>query len=101
VSNYTRGEWKWEQRGDSHRLNGANGFLVLSIAAGAIPMNSDARLIEAAPELLEALERCLPYVDAAIESDLGVHHNDAMDAYREAIAAIRKAKGELTRVHAL
>lgn len=53
-----------------------------------------APVIAAAPELLDALERCLPYVDAAIESGLGEHHNDATDAFWQAAAIIRKAKGE-------
>lgn len=47
-------------------------------------MNADANLIAAAPELLEALQECLGWVNNGM----------ARDAHNKAIAAIAKALGE-------
>ncbi len=52
----------------------------------------DARLIAAAPDLLAALQRILPFVDciaAITREDI----NEYEQAYKDAIAAIAKAEG--------
>lgn len=49
---------------------------------------ANARLIAAAPELLEALERCIPLISGA--------YSNSIAAYNLARAAIAKAKGEVS-----
>jgi hypothetical protein len=61
--------------------------------ASDYPLQANARLIAAAPELLEALKECLPYVGQTLAN------TGSMDAYyteAKACAAIAKATGEQT-----
>ena len=56
----------------------------------------DAPLLCAAPELLEALEACVEYLNMAFNSEgdcFGVQHNNATDALSAAEVVISKAKG--------
>jgi hypothetical protein len=48
--------WKAQQIGPDYIMQGANHERVFSIRDGMIPMIPDRKLIEAAPELLEALK---------------------------------------------
>jgi hypothetical protein len=57
---------------------------------------ANARLIAAAPDLLEALKDLMPILDKAWDYDgdvFGRLHNDAVDAGQNARAAIAKATG--------
>jgi len=56
---------------------------------GAPPNLANARLIAASPCLLEALERCLNFIENT-ESEMG----DTLECGEQARAAIAKAKGE-------
>jgi hypothetical protein len=58
-------------------------------ARGKKEMHANARLIAAAPDLLEALERCLNFIENT-ESEMG----DTLECGDKARAAIAKAKGE-------
>jgi hypothetical protein len=56
---------------------------------------ANARLIASAPELLEALEHCLPILSEVVFQGLLVGFEMSPEEVKEkAIAAIRKAKGE-------
>ena len=59
-------------------------------------VRANARLIAAAPDLLEALEAALPWIDLARGSDLNTDaSHEAIDRIEaQARAAIAKAKGE-------
>jgi hypothetical protein len=60
-------------------------------------MNSDARLIASAPELLEALCDALPYVEDVLSNpeQLACFKRGVVEKHANAIrAAIRKANGE-------
>ena len=64
--------------------------------ASYLPSEANARLIAAAPELLEALRACEISLDVAWEYDGDVfrkHYNDATNASAMARAAISKAEG--------
>jgi len=59
---------------------------------------ANAHLIDAAPDLLEALQRALVALNVAFtaeEDPFGVHHNDAVDAVSMAEVAIAKATNTL------
>ena len=58
-------------------------------ARGEKEMHANARLIAASPCLLEALERCLNFIENT-ESEMG----DTLECGEQARAAIAKAKGE-------
>jgi hypothetical protein len=55
---------------------------------------ANARLIAAAPDLLEALEKCAAVIGAPQEGHWATD-DEVNDAYDSAVAAIAKAKGEL------
>ena len=54
--------------------------------SGTLPGSANAHLIAAAPELYEALEALVPFVNGAFEG--------AMQRVKSARAALRKARGE-------
>jgi hypothetical protein len=87
----TPGPWKWFETEDGRcRINPEGGGLVIAECAVMEPFSeeqrSNARLIAAAPDLLEAL-KTLPQSLAATEDDL----NRWLE---KASAAISKAEGE-------
>jgi len=75
---------------------GPGEYAVAVTFAGNPRSESDARLIAAAPELLEALSGALRMLEAVWDYDgdvFGRLHNDAVDAEAAARAAISKAIG--------
>jgi hypothetical protein len=54
---HTNGPWTIKQNGNEYMIKG-DGARVLSITEGVIPMNKDAQLIAAAPDMLAALIEC-------------------------------------------
>jgi hypothetical protein len=99
---YTPGPWYWSDRYPTRdRLNtwsliGLDGFGVLSCDGGAnCPQNinmADAHLIESAPQLLEALEEALYWLEAC---NWGDARKDTVMAPKTRITASNaKARGE-------
>jgi hypothetical protein len=90
VATIEAGEW-----GDTYPAISKEGKAVIeSIPYGEISeetAEANANLIAAAPELLEALERCEVLVRLRIENDI----DDETTAGHMARAAIAKAKGEV------
>jgi len=100
IDKHTPGPWKFEQNGHDHNLWGdGHAGRVLTIRDGVIPMNSDARLIAAAPELLEHLQTLADYLaEAHAEDKAADHYGDEDCSYCRALdharAAIARATGE-------
>lgn len=85
----TPGPWHAVQRGDDYKMEGAKGARVFSIRNGVIPMNADARLIAAAPELRDALGALLLQSEAAcIEGPYNIALVEALHAARAALAKV-------------
>tara|TARA_R110000868_G_scaffold117383_1_gene311867 strand:+ start:149 stop:466 length:318 start_codon:yes stop_codon:yes gene_type:complete len=69
-----------------------HGTMKLGLFDNGIPSDNpeaDARLIAAAPELLEALKEALPWIGG-----IANENGSAQDAYRAAVLAIAKAEGK-------
>ena len=88
-ASHTPGEWNVGalDKNDQRRVGSDNGRLIATchhecVGALEIEMEANARLIAAAPELLEALEACLPHLQVYTP------HWSATKA------AIKKARGE-------
>ncbi len=99
MSKHTPGPWTIErnERGTSIKAIGPLQAEEYAGSAWLDVSDVDARLIAAAPDLLEALKDLLPILDKAWDYDgdvFGRLHNDAVDAWRQARAAIAKATGE-------
>jgi hypothetical protein len=88
---HTPKPWKFEMDGEHYTLWGGGRRRVLTIRDGVIPMLEDERLIEAAPELLEALTELLDQLDG-----IGIPewHGAEGLSLKQAKAAIEKARGE-------
>lgn len=95
MHNYTDGPWTYEMiSNDAARIWGPNNTFVAECwkpHGKAYPTKANARLIAAAPELLEALEHVLKHL--TLEAD-GSYY--LYDGFSEQIIknAITKAKGE-------
>lgn len=83
IGKHTAGPWLSQQHGDDYVCKGPNGERVLNIRNGVIPMKADRRLIDAAPELLDA---CRDIASAQSQRDIGL-------ATAKAVAALAKATG--------
>ena len=81
---HTKGPWEWQVNLDKHIVI-FNGDGDIVVRDGEYLMEGDARLIAAAPELLEALEMLLNETNAGMWDCLPVD---------KANEAIHKAKGE-------
>jgi len=91
---HTPGPWEFVQAGsgDFPTWNvriGERGLITLPATASMETMDADARLIAAAPELLEALRLCKRYIDGGHGLYPGLHH----EAYVAARDAIAKSEG--------
>jgi len=90
MSNYTPGPWEAFKDNDANCVATVSaGWTVLSTKAdpNKHSCESDARLIAAAPEMLEALRAILA---ASLPVD---KYANGMDAVEKAISAINKARG--------
>ncbi|MDF3858113.1 hypothetical protein P3W70_07135 [Achromobacter denitrificans] len=104
TTKYTAGPWRYEAGRDGrppYVIRGTEGgFVVVGMTADR--QEADARLIAAAPELLESLEACCDALDWVIEQgggptcehEAGVCFCKESNALNAARAAIAKAKGE-------
>ena len=100
---HTPGPWRIGDGGATvfgPRTNAPSPRTIANVGRGPLCTNetkANARLIAAAPELLAALDRVLPWLGKLI-SDGGhlqsVCPNDAIGALQQAEAALARAKGE-------
>jgi len=70
--NYTKGPWKFTELGDNRFISDAEGRTVCNLLPQARPLvreRANARLIAAAPELLEALRLVLAHDGALTGAD--------------------------------
>jgi hypothetical protein len=97
MTNHTPSPWRLEPAEVGGRVMACDDRATIVHVPPGNPMNpevyADARLISAAPDLLEACRAFLAYHDADGESDVEMMLNYA-DAVEAAKAAIRKATGE-------
>lgn len=93
MGGYTKGPWKWWTNNSFRRLSGPDGkdggVLCPTVSKSdghpdLIVSKANMELIEAAPDLLEALEGALGWLNNGL----------AHEHYDKAVAAIAKAKGE-------
>jgi len=97
---YTPGPWTWDAR--RYRLTAPPGNVVVlcpfldqhryGIGAALSVLESDARLIAAAPDLLEALKACHLALGTSDRS-WAAKQQRADEAFKAATAAIAKAEG--------
>lgn len=98
---YTPGPWEIGQFPDGFKLEvRANDGLVATVrgASGTKAMTrANARLIAAAPEMLEALNKCEDVIGTAVLHGhlIDNPHSPVWEALREARAAIDKTRGEI------
>lgn len=104
MGEHTKGPWHWD--GEDPGIEGPNGGVVAFVQEftsirtqakfGTGFSHADARLIAAAPELLEALERVEQALSAyQVEcGPLMTPGIDAEEVTKSARAAIKKARGE-------
>ena len=91
MSEYTKGPWRVLKNELGHEfIEASNGDIVSPLRSSA-----DARLIAAAPDLLEALEAFLNwYVHFVNSGDAGFWDPEKDDIVIKARSALSKAKGE-------
>ena len=92
--NHTPGPWKWKTTGYRHLMTTA-GADIHDFGCGCCSCtgdlsDADARLIAAAPELLEALEELYHLIDDAHDGDRVF----TFELAQKAKAAIAKARGQ-------
>lgn len=102
TNEHTPGEWVLEENGACWNLRSpdrVDHFLILVGMTHNNPgeLDANARLVAAAPDLLAALERCMPALGLLIAE--GVHERcaapqEAPATVAQAEAAIAKAKGQ-------
>ena len=88
---HTKGPWLWDIMPCELRADDDKGTVLLRCSINHEPNKANARLIAAAPDMLEALEEIANY-----ENDFNPHMTGG-DAHTMRVAArkaIRKAKGE-------
>ncbi len=99
---HTPGPWKWDPEWSAdwkyaYEDLTANEVTILqcchNLEGGLSLSTPDARLIAAAPDLLEALESALPFVEDAAEDEIYKSHR-VHRVLNEIRAAIAKATGE-------
>jgi hypothetical protein len=74
-----------------------DGFDICTAWSGYFAANANAKLIAAAPDLLEALEQSTKeWIELALSGDCGNWNVDQMSVVTNARAAIAKAKGDPT-----
>ena len=93
---HTPGPWKIDTKGSKHFIDGNDGFTVIYLdrvtaIRGRDECELNARLIAAAPDLLEALRACLDPLQQAQNKYGDI---TAAAAFLAARAALAKAEGE-------
>ena len=91
---HTPGPWKLETEGHGHLVNGADGRTVVYLHRSGVrnraEIEANARLVAAAPELLEALHAARNALEHAACGQFGIDFKSSLDVTRDAIA---KAEG--------
>lgn len=99
IKQHTPGPWRYERSNPSpttgeHLIAGAKpGYLAEVRDCGSGDVQANARLIAAAPELLDALFTALPFVEDAADDEIYKSHR-VHAVLKEIRAAIAKATGE-------
>lgn len=90
MSKHTEGPWSTNHVGFTHAKNGA---CIAEVGIDVLPFDeveANARLIDASPDLLEALEELVAYVDEMHR----IGHIQRPAQSSKAVLAIAKARGE-------
>lgn len=94
MSEFTKGPWSIVECDGYQGIANVDGLVIASAYArvGISEMKANAKLIAAAPRLLEVLER--HYVDAIDRGETEDEDGNEFDDYREIREVIAMAKGE-------
>ena len=92
---HTTHRWQATASGSAWQVRDATGRRVCSVSTIRVEQEEEARLIAAAPELLEALEELFAdYKDLGESGDAGYWSLEGSPIGKKALAAMAKARGE-------
>lgn len=86
----------WERKsipGHLFELHNSSGDIVLRIRGGMVPTLADARLLEAAPQMLDALRKALTLIEAMADGRIAEIHGEIDEIGSIVTDAIAKAEG--------
>ncbi len=101
MSTHTPGPWEYkpsESRGDEHHIGNSQYFPIFTVVCGTPEARANARLIAAAPDLLEACKRLAP-IDFG--GTVPWVHNAALTQDTEKLRAICLAMAEVWNAYTM